>query len=211
MFLHKTNFLLKALFPKNALYRIPLQKKTIYLTFDDGPIPEITEWVLDILEQKKINATFFCIGENIKKHPKIFERILNQNHMVGNHTFNHLKGWSTDAEVYKENTLLCEDYLPPATYLFRPPYGRITKKQAELLQEKKYRIVMWDVLSGDFEKSVSPETCLKKCIKYTENGSIVVFHDSIKAAKNLKYTLPKYIDFCLKEGYEFKTLENENK
>ncbi len=209
MFLHKTNFLLKALFPKNALYRIPLEKKTIYLTFDDGPIPEITEWVLDILEQKKINATFFCIGENIKKHPKIFERILNLNHIVGNHTFNHLKGWSTNAEVYKGNTLLCQNYLPPATYLFRPPYGRITGKQAKLLQEKKYKIVMWDVLSGDFEKSVSPQTCLQKCIKYTENGSIVVFHDSIKASKNLKYTLPKYIDFCLNEGFEFKTLGNE--
>ena len=208
MFLHKTNFLLKVLFPKNSLYRIPKEIKTIYLTFDDGPIPDITEWVLDFLEKKNITATFFCIGDNIRKYPNIYQKILDNHHAVGNHTFNHLKGWATKPTEYVKNTQLCQQFLPASTTLFRPPYGRITRTQAGLLVEENFKIVMWDVLSGDFEKSVSPETCLKKCIHYTENGSIVVFHDSIKAEKNLKYTLPLYVDFCLKEGYRFDVLSN---
>lgn len=177
--------------------------KTVYLTFDDGPVPGVTDWVLAQLTHYQVGATFFCVGDNIRKHPGVFENILAGNHSVGNHTFHHLNGWKTKTEPYLENVQLCQPYLSAQSRLFRPPYGRITGKQAAALQESGYRIVMWDVLTGDFDRNLPPEKCLRQSIRATGNGSIVVFHDSLKAQPNLMYALPKYIEHFLKEGFVF--------
>ncbi|MBC8109776.1 MAG: polysaccharide deacetylase family protein [Verrucomicrobia bacterium] len=206
MFLHKTNAFLKLFFPEKSIWKIPKSQPTLYLTFDDGPLPDTTEWVLKVLEKYQIKATFFCVGDNIQKYQTVYQNLENQGHQTANHTQNHLRGWKTQTDLYVENTIACQKMMQKEVNLFRPPYGLITRPQAQILQQKGYKIVMWDVLSGDFEKSVSPETCLKKTIQYTENGSVIVFHDSTKAEKNLKFTLPRYLDFCKEKGYIFETL-----
>jgi peptidoglycan/xylan/chitin deacetylase (PgdA/CDA1 family) len=175
----------------------------IYLTFDDGPIPELTTWVLDILKEYNVKATFFCVGENISKHPALFSRIIQEGHQVGNHTYNHLKGWKTTEKVYMDNVEKCQELT--RTKLFRPPYGRIKKSQYKALV-KDFDMVFWDVLSHDYDQLISPEKCLENSIKYTRNGSIIVFHDNIKAQKNLKFALPHYIEHFLKLNYKFATL-----
>jgi len=194
------------LFPK-YIWKQPNAEKKIYLTFDDGPIPEVTEWVLDILKHENIKATFFCIGDNIKKHPEIFKKIIAHNHSIGNHTFNHLNGWKTATKEYLENIELCEKEILKHTNLesklFRAPFGKIRKKQASAIQKLGYEIIMWNVLSYDFDKDLSNEECLLKVIQNTSNGSIIVFHDSIKANNNLKYTLPIAIQQLKKKGYIF--------
>jgi peptidoglycan/xylan/chitin deacetylase (PgdA/CDA1 family) len=206
MFLHKATPLLKALFPPGLTWKIPTEQAVLYLTFDDGPIPHITEWVLSTLESFQAKATFFCIGDNIRKHPSVFERVQAAGHTLGNHTFHHLKGWKTPPKVYLDNTLQCQQQLALPIGLFRPPYGQITYTQAKLLQQKGYQMLMWDVLSGDFEKNVSPQTCLRKSLIYTQPGSVVVFHDSYKAEKNLRYVLPRYLEHMHHQGYFFKAL-----
>lgn len=188
---------------KNSLWRMDKKDETIYLTFDDGPIPDLTEWVLDTLKKYQVKATFFCVGDNIIKNPEIFERIKNEGHQVGNHTFNHLKGWEVKNDMYFENIEKCQSLT--GTSLFRPPYGRIRKSQYNLLA-KNYKIVFWDVLSYDYDKLTSSKKCLDNSIKYTRNGSIIVFHDNIKAQKNLKFALPQYIEHFLKLNYKFATL-----
>jgi len=185
--------------------------KSVYLTFDDGPIPEVTEWVLEILKNYGIKATFFCIGDNIKKHPGIFRKVIEDGHTIGNHTFNHLKGWKTEDKYYYENTISCQNEiekheLHPSKKLFRPPYGRIKKSQIKTLQEIGFEIVMWTTLSQDYRQDLRPEKCLRKTIKATRNGSIVLFHDSLKAKKNVIYVLPRYIEDLLKKGFDFKKL-----
>jgi len=195
-------FLLKLIYPE-LVWRKNKAKKNIYLTFDDGPIPEITPWVLDCLKDKQIKATFFCVGENIKKNPQLLERIKNEGHQIGNHTMNHLKGWDTDSRKYLANIQECQNFT--GTNLFRPPYGRAKKKQLSDIKQK-YQIIMWDVLTGDYNPLITPEQCLKNTIKYCRNGSIIVFHDNIKAIDNLKYALPKAIDTLLAEGYIFSLL-----
>lgn len=190
-------------FYKDSIWRMDKKESTIYLTFDDGPIPEITPWVLDILKEYGINATFFCVGDNISKNPKLFERIKNEGHQVGNHTFNHLKGWKVKKDIYCENVEKCQALTK--TNLFRPPYGRIKKNQYKLLS-REYKVVFWDVLSYDYDKFITSEKCLDNSIKYTRNGSIIVFHDSIKAQKNLKFALPHYIEHFLKLNYKFAML-----
>lgn len=185
---------------KDAVWRKSADENKIYLTFDDGPIPELTEWVLDTLKLYKIKATFFCVGENIVKHPAIFQRILNEGHRVGNHTYNHIKGWKTSHSNYLKNIEQCQVYTQ--SNLFRPPYGRISKKQYRSVL-KTHQLILWDVLSYDYDKLTSPEKCLKQSIDNSRNGSIIVFHDNIKATVNLKYALPKYIEACLKNGFEF--------
>ena len=190
-------------FYKNSLWRLDKNEPIIYLTFDDGPVPELTEWVLDILKEYQVKATFFCVGDNIAKNPDIFERILKEGHQVGNHTFNHLKGWKVRNSVYFENIENCQEFTK--TNLFRPPYGRIKKSQYKLLA-KDYKVVFWDVLSYDYDKLTSPKKCLDNSIRYTRNGSIIVFHDNIKAQKNLKFALPQYIEHFLKLNYKFATL-----
>lgn len=204
MFLHYSPFWLKALFPRYK-WRVDTRKKTIFLTFDDGPIPEITEYVMATLQQYNARATFFCIGDNVRKHPEIFSEILSQGHSVGNHTFNHMNGWKSDDTEYMANIALCEKQLNINTNLFRPPYGRMKKSQSRQLPATK-EIIMWDVLSGDFSPAITPETCLRKSIQYARPGSIVLFHDSLKAAKNMQYALPRFLDHFMNKGYRFEAL-----
>lgn len=191
---------------KQWIWNFDTDKKEVYLTFDDGPIPEVTPWVLKQLKIYNAKATFFCIGDNIKKHPNILKDILKENHSLGNHTFNHLKGWNTDTQKYIKNTDKAQKLLPVDCKLFRPPYGKITKKQSKSIIKKGYRIVMWNVLSGDFDKNLTPKDCTKNVLKNIENGSIVVFHDSIKAFPRLKETLPAVLAFLTKKGYVFKAI-----
>jgi peptidoglycan/xylan/chitin deacetylase (PgdA/CDA1 family) len=203
--LHRTPFFLPILYP-GLLWRMPTDKKEIYLTFDDGPVPGPTEFVLDELKKHNLNATFFCIGDNILKHPQLFKRIGEEGHAVANHTFNHLKGWQTPLSTYIDNVKKCDQVITTNSSLqtisyFRPPYGRITHAQIKALNDKK--IVMWDVLTRDYDATLSPERCFKQSLNATRNGSIVVFHDSIKSEKNLRYVLPKYIEACLAKGYTF--------
>nr|MBC7613969.1 polysaccharide deacetylase family protein [Pseudopedobacter sp.] len=212
MYLIKTPLLLKKIYPKNLLWNKSRADKNIFLTFDDGPIPIVTPWVLKTLKNFNAKATFFCIGENIIKHPKVFEQLKADGHQVGNHTFNHLKGSKTDDKTYFENYLKCQQITQ--TNLFRPPYGRIKRSQIKLIQasnkpenvNQKPTIIMWDVLSGDFDINHSPEKCLKNILRHTENGSIVVFHDSIKAWETLEYVLPKALAYWTTQGYQFKIL-----
>ncbi len=200
----KTNRFIKWLFPK-YIWEIPNAKKEVYLTFDDGPTPEITAWTLTELQKHKAQATFFCIGNNIEKHPDLFKRIVESGHAIGNHTFNHLKGWKTDLNTYIENTHLCQKQFDsqnlPFVNLFRPPYGKIKNSQANALQQLGYKIIMWDIISQDYDKTVSEEMCVKNVIQHVKPGSIIVFHDSIKASQNLKYALPKVLKFLNENGF----------
>ena len=202
----KTNKWIKKIF-NNLVWDIPNSDKKIYLTFDDGPIPEVTEWVLDLLKSEEIKATFFCIGDNIKKHPEVYKRILSEGHQTGNHTFNHLNGWKTETKSYLGNFKLCEtEHLKLNTehsFLFRPPYGKIKPSQSKAIRQLGYKIIMWDVLSYDFDPTISVEKCLENVISNTEQGSIIVFHDSLKAEKNLKYALPKAIQILKNRGFVF--------
>ena len=206
----KTNKWIKKIF-NNLVWDIPNSDKKIYLTFDDGPIPEVTEWVLDLLKSEEIKATFFCIGDNIKKHPEVYKRILSEGHQTGNHTFNHLNGWKTETKSYLGNFKLCEtEHLKLNTehsFLFRPPYGKIKPSQSKAIRQFGYKIIMWDVLSYDFDQSISVEKCLENVISNTEQGSIIVFHDSVKAEKNLKYALPKAIQILKNKGFVFDVIK----
>lgn len=199
MFLAKIPTIIKKYYPK-LVWDLPNNEKKIYLTFDDGPVPEVTEWVLDLLKENNIKATFFCIGDNVAKHPNIYNRILAENHTVGNHTFNHLNGWKTSGGEYIKNVIECQQLVE--SNLFRPPYGRIKKSQLNKLSVR-YKIVMWDVLSGDFDQKLSPEKCYENVINNTVSGSIIVFHDSLKAHQNLKYALPKSIEYLQAQGFVF--------
>ena len=203
MYIVQPSFLLRKIYPK-AIWRIPVKEKKIYLTFDDGPIPIVTPWVLDILNESETKATFFCVGENVVKHAAIYQRILEEKHAVGNHTFNHLKGWNSHSKTYIRNVKKCAEVVD--SKLFRPPYGRAIKSQIKHLSAQ-YSIIMWDVLSGDYDKKTSPEGCLKNVISNVRNGSIIVFHDNVKAQKNLEYTLPKFIDWAKENGFTFEILK----
>lgn len=197
-------FFLPWLYP-GLSWRMPAREKKLYLTFDDGPVPGPTEFVLDELKRVGAKATFFCIGDNVRKHPDVYTRVLSEGHTVGNHTYNHLSGWKTSREDYVRNVQLCEDVLKPATSnLFRPPYGRITRRQIAALSA--YRIVMWDVLTNDYAQGLAPEDCLRGSLAASRYGSIVVFHDSLKAEKNLRYVLPRYLDHFASQGFTFHSL-----
>lgn len=202
----KTPRILKRLFAKYT-WSFFSDRKEIYLTFDDGPIPEVTEFVLNQLNKFNAKATFFCIGDNIRKHPAVFSRIINEGHSVGNHTFNHLNGWKSSNTAYIENTSKCESLLPhQKTKLFRPPYGKVKRKQAKQLLASDYKIIMWDVLSADFDSSITKEKCLQNVLENVQNGSIIVFHDSIKASDKLYYALPKVLKEFSQKGYDFKAI-----
>lgn len=208
MYLHHTPILIQKILPGFTWRKDPT-KQYIYLTFDDGPIPEITNWVLEILLKYNIKATFFCVGDNIKKNSSIFHSIISQGHAVGNHTFNHIKGLETSDETYIANTEICTSEILKNNYntkLFRPPHGKLKFSQAKRLRNLGYEIVMWDVLSGDFDSKLSSENCLANTIKATRNGSIIVFHDSIKTFEKLQFVLPNYIESMLKKGFIFKSL-----
>ena len=208
----KTNRFVKWIFRK-YIWDIKNSENKIYLTFDDGPIPEVTEWVLETLKQQEVKATFFCIGDNIKKHPAIFQKVIESGHSIGNHTFNHLKGWNSRKEEYIKNTILCEEAINEKTKnlnlktkIFRPPYGKIKPSQSRILRKMGYKIIMWDVLSVDYDKEISPEQCLENIIKNTVPGSIIACHDSLKAFKNLEYALPKAIEYLKNKGFVFETI-----
>ncbi|MDX5480867.1 MAG: polysaccharide deacetylase family protein [Hymenobacteraceae bacterium] len=208
--LYKTPWLLKKLMAGYYTWHRDGQGKKLYLTFDDGPIPEVTPWVLEQLANYKAKATFFCVGDNLAKHPEVARQIVGQGHVLANHTFNHLKGWQTELHPYLQNTEKCQAVLgqfQPAGQkkLFRPPYGRITRAQAAELQQE-YELIMWDVLTNDYDNTLSPEKCLQKAIKYTQSGSIIVFHDSLKAKRNLMYALPPFLKHFTGLGYTFETL-----
>lgn len=176
--------------------------KTIYLTFDDGPHPVATPFVLDLLKQHNIKATFFCIGKNVQRYPQIYQRILAEGHQTGNHTQDHRNGWKTSREDYLENIFTATQYIDAS--LFRPPYGRITRAQIKAVQQQfAYRIIMWDVLSGDFDTQLQPEKCWHRVKKAVRPGSIIVFHDSEKAWQRMQYALPKTIEYFLEQGYQF--------
>lgn len=207
MYLVKTPRLLKILYSK-LIWSADAADRSIYLTFDDGPIPIVTPFVLKILAQYKAKATFFCIGDNVDKHPDVFEQVISAGHAIGNHTYNHLKGWKTDDGEYLKNFMKADEQL--RTSLFRPPYGRIKRSQINLLKKAKpgLKIIMWDVLSGDFDTTLSPEKCLQNVLKYVKPGSIIVFHDSLKAFDRLEYVLPRAMKVWGAKGYSFKSLNH---
>ena len=209
----KTNYFVKKIFP-NYVWDIPNNENKVFLTFDDGPIPEITEWTLEQLKKYDAKATFFCIGNNIEKHPEIFNNIITQGHALGNHTFNHLNGWKNSTEDYIENVKLCQSQITnPKSHpsdselaqqilnLFRPPYGKIKPSQSRILRKLGYKIIMWDILSYDFDQTITPEKCLENVLKNVVNGSIIVFHDNVKSEQNLKYALPKTLAFLKEKGF----------
>ncbi len=204
MYWHKNPFFFPYLWPYNLWHRHS-GEKMLHLTFDDGPIPEVTEWVLEVLAGYGAEATFFCVGDNIGKHPEVFRKVTSAGHTVGNHTYNHLNGWKTGFADYIHNTELCQQRIGEPPRLFRPPHGRMTRQQAHTLR-KDYQLIMWDVLSGDFDQTLSPGKCLHNTIKATENGSIIVFHDSLKARTNLQYVLPRFMEYFAGKEYQFMKL-----
>ncbi len=221
----KTPLLLKFIF-KNWSWRLSSKKKELYLTFDDGPTPEITEWTLHELKKYHAKATFFCIGKNIAERPDIFQKIMEEKHSVGNHTNNHLNGWKTKTDAYLQNIEDAEKYFEENSKLknvtqsavegqnsklFRPPYGKLTLSQSKKIRKKGYKIIMWDVLSADFDPAVSNEKCLENVIRNSQNGSIIIFHDSIKASEKLKFVLPKVLEYYSYLGYEFCPLTPKGK
>lgn len=198
----KSPIWLRCLYPQLTWHR-SREKAVLYLTFDDGPIPIVTPEILKILRKYNVKATFFCVGENISKYPAIFEQVLKDGHAVGNHTFHHLKGWKTSKEHYLADIAKCQAYTK--SKLFRPPYGRGTRAQYNVLKER-FEIIMWDVMSGDFDLTTSPQKCLKQTIKHARNGSIIVFHDNPKAEVRVLHALPRAIEHWLAKGYQFATL-----
>ena len=203
LMLYKTPFLLPWLYPKLVWQ----QEDGVYLTFDDGPIPEVTKFVLDTLQKYNVKATFFCIGDNIAKHPAIFQKVLDAGHRIGNHTEHHVNGWKTPSDIYLREVDLCQNRISTKieSRLFRPPYGRISRNQIDIMSQQ-YEIIMWSVLSQDYNAKISAEDCLAGTCKALRPGSIVLFHDSLKARKNMEYALPRFIEFALKGSFEFKTL-----
>jgi peptidoglycan-N-acetylglucosamine deacetylase len=206
----KTPWWLKKLYPR-CVWDLPAREKVLYLTFDDGPHPQVTPFVLETLQQYNAKATFFCIGKNVAAHKDIYRSLLDAGHYAGNHTFNHLNGWKATDEHYLKNILEAGKYID--SNLFRPPYGRITRFQVKLLTgirnsplHNNFRIIMWDVLSGDFDTKLSGVTCANYVIKNAQPGSIIVFHDSEKAFPRLQEALPKTLEHFSKQGYRFETI-----
>lgn len=202
MYFVKTPRIIQNLFP-NFIWKIPSSENTIHLTFDDGPNPEVTPWVLSQLASYSAKATFFCVGKNVEQHPDIYHQVLEAGHSIGNHTYDHSSGWASDNIPFFHNTRKCARIT--GSSLFRPPYGRLKPKQAQFLQ-RHYQIIMWDVMSGDFDANINKEQCLKNVIKNAERGSIVVFHDSLKAKEKLQYVLPKVLEHFAAKGYSFESL-----
>jgi peptidoglycan/xylan/chitin deacetylase (PgdA/CDA1 family) len=195
----KTPKLLHSLY-RDAVWFLPNTHNEIYLTFDDGPIPGITDQCLDILKAHKVKATFFCVGENISKNPDTFARILAEGHTAGNHSYNHLKGWKTDNVTYFENVAKCQELTQ--TKLFRPPYGKIKRSQLKVLKDQ-YSIIMWDVLGADFDPKVSVAQCTENVLKNTESGSIIVLHDNEKCGEKMLQSLPSIIQQLQEKGFNF--------
>lgn len=195
--------LYRALFP-GARWRIPaLEGKTVYLTFDDGPIPEVTPWVLDVLDEFGVKATFFCVGDNVRKHPELFEELRRRGHEVGNHSFHHIKALNYSTKSYMQDVHLAHQLIHSRYY--RPPYGHMRLGQTREVSHS-FEIIMWDVLTRDYNSRLSPERVLENVKRFVRNGSIIVFHDSIKSERNLRYALPRAIEWLLAQGYEFRRI-----
>jgi len=202
MYLAKTPEAVKP-FTADLIWNFSRIEKSIYITFDDGPTPGVTEAVLDILDDYRARATFFCIGGNVKAHPGLFMQIQEKGHSVGNHTWNHMNGWKFSNYSYYKNILECDEWVN--SNLFRPPYGRITLAQAKVLK-KRFKLIMWDVISGDWKQELHHEKCLLNVISNGRQGSIIVFHDSLKAEKNMLYALPRALRHYADLGYKFKPI-----
>jgi len=205
MYLVKTPWWLRAIYP-SLVWRMPSRSKVLYLTIDDGPHPTITPFVLDTLREYQAKATFFCIGKNVESYPGIYAQIMFEGHAVGNHTQHHVNGWKVSDEAYLEDITTAAKHIK--SNLFRPPYGRIKQSQIKKIKQQfpDMHIIMWDVLSGDFDQRISKEQCVRNVLKHCKNGSIIVFHDSLKAFGRLEYALPKVLENLSKKGFEFRTL-----
>ncbi len=177
--------------------------KVLYLTFDDGPIPEVTPWVLETLNKFNAKATFFCIGQNAEKYPEILKNILDAGHSVGNHTMQHLNGWKSSCKEYSQDVMECKKFIYSS--LFRPPYGKIKISQVRALK-KEFKIIMWDVLSKDYDRSLNGDACFEQIKRKSRNGSIIVFHDSVKAEERLRFALPETLKYFSQSGFEFKAI-----
>ena len=204
-YLVKTPWLLKKAFPE-CIWNIDTDEKILYLTFDDGPHPQATPFVLSELKKYNAKATFFCIGKNVKEYFDVYKLVLSEGHKPGNHTYNHLNGWKTKDKEYLEDISKAAKIID--SNLFRPPYGKITKFKLKALQGQKLNLktIMWDVLSGDFDLSIKPENCYLNVINNAKPGSVIVFHDSLKSLLVLKYTLPKVLQYFSEKGFQFKQL-----
>lgn len=203
MFIEQVPLLIRKLYPK-ALWRMDPDEKAVYLTFDDGPIPVITPWVVDLLGRYDIKATFFMVGDNVHKFPQEYMQVVENGHRVGNHTFNHLKGLFTSTKEYIENVDQADAFIH--SNLFRPPHGLLRHMQYEELS-KRYRFIMWDLVTRDYSFRLYGEDVLANVKRYTRNGSIITFHDSLRSESNLRYALPRSIDWLLEQGYSFKVFE----
>ncbi len=204
MLIEQPSWFLRMFYPQ-AIFRMNPDEKAVYLTFDDGPIPEVTPWVLELLDKYDIKATFFMVGENIRKHPEVFQDVVRRGHRIGNHTFNHIRGFEFTAPEYLANTERANRDMQ--TDLFRPPHGHMGPRQYNTLK-KHFRIIMWDLVTRDYSKKLRGPQVFNNVKKYVRNGSIITFHDSLKSWDNgnLQYALPRSIEFLLAEGYEFKLL-----
>ncbi|MDB5222591.1 MAG: polysaccharide deacetylase [Chitinophagaceae bacterium] len=204
-YLVKAPWLLKKMYPE-CIWEIKTEQKNLYLTFDDGPHPVATPFVLDELKKYNARATFFCIGKNVEEHFGIYKKIIEEGHAVGNHTYNHLNGWKVNDKEYLDNIYKAKKIID--SNLFRPPYGKITKFQLKQLKGEKYKLkpIMWTVLSGDFDKDVTGEECYLTVVKNAGQGSVVVFHDSQKALERLRYSLPLVLQYFTEKGFEFKSI-----
>lgn len=203
----KTPQWLKKFFPKALTWDMPAGvEPTVYITFDDGPHPTATPFVLDQLAQYNAKATFFCVGDNVARYPAVYEQVLQQGHTTGNHTFNHMNGWKTDNNIYLKNIEKARGYI--RSRAFRPPYGRIKSSQVRKLlgADPAWKIYMWDVLSGDFDKNISPQHCLDNVLEHIRPGSIVLFHDSEKAWDRMSYALPQVLEYCKQKNWTMKAL-----
>jgi peptidoglycan/xylan/chitin deacetylase (PgdA/CDA1 family) len=189
----------------SLVWSIPTKEKELYLTFDDGPHATATPFVLEQLKQYNAKATFFCTGANVKAYPKIYERTLDEGHAVGNHTFNHLNGWTTKNDIYVKDVAEAAKYID--SKLFRPPYGKISGFVSKLLRSSlHYKIIMWNIVSGDFDIKLSPQRCAENVLLYSKPGSIIVFHDSGKAWERTSFALPKVLQHFAERGYNFKNI-----
>lgn len=204
MYLVKTPSLLKPL-AKDFLWHVHTTEREVYFTFDDGPTPGVTEDALELLHKYRAQATFFCLGKNAEAHPEILQRIIDEGHCIGNHTYDHPDGWKTNTTAYLRNVLQATHSIEST--LFRPPYGRITPAQVNALK-KRFQPVMWDVLSADFDATISSEQCLQNVVRNVRPGSIVVFHDSLKARTNMLHALEGSLRHLSHEGYIFRALSH---
>ena len=203
MFIEQPPQFIRQLYPR-ACWRMNASDKSVYLTFDDGPIPEVTPWVLDVLDKYHVKATFFMVGDNVRKHADEYKMVVERGHRIGNHTYNHLKGFEEGTDRYIANVDKADCFL--STDLFRPPHGFMRLSQYRTLSER-YRIIMWDLVTRDYNAKLTGEQVLHRVKRYARNGSIITFHDSLRSVENLRYALPRAIEWLQSEGYEFRVFD----